>query len=117
MWNFADLDADHRFTQPAADFCNDLRFIIVRCRSDNGARPPRRIARFENPRPDEHTIHTQLHQERRIRRRGNPASRKVDNRQAPRFRHLAHQFIGRLNVFGVGKEFISSIDCRRRISL
>jgi hypothetical protein len=75
--------ADHGFAEISADFSNNPRITEVGCGLDNGLGTAFGVSGFENAGADKNAIHTQLHHERRIRRRGDAACRKIDDRQMP----------------------------------
>ena len=97
--------AHHRLAQILADFGDDARVTEVRRRLDNGLRAVRRVATLEDTRPDEHTIDTQLHHQRRVGGRGDAAGRKVDHRQAAQFARLDDEFLRRADLFGKRHHF------------
>ena len=74
-------DPDHRVAEPRGDVGEDLRVLEVRRRLDDRLRAPLGIARLEDARADEDAVRAELHAERGVRGRRDPAGRERDDRQ------------------------------------
>src|SRR3954470_16694525 len=66
-------DADHRLTEAGRHAGQDVRVLVVRRRLDDRLRAPLGITRLEDPRADEDAVGAELHAERCVRGRGDPA--------------------------------------------
>jgi hypothetical protein len=86
-----DINPHHRLTQILTNLRQNLRILKVRNSLHNRLRPLRRIPRLKDTRPDKHTITTQLHHQRRIRRRRHTPRRKVNHGQPPQLSSLLKQ--------------------------
>ena len=64
------------------------------------ARPRGRVRRLEDARADEDALGAELHHQRGVGRRGEPAGGEVDDRQPARRGHLAHQLERRAQLLG-----------------
>mmetsp|Transcript_23533 Transcript_23533/g.49693 ORF Transcript_23533/g.49693 Transcript_23533/m.49693 type:complete len:270 (+) Transcript_23533:479-1288(+) len=65
---------------------------------DDGPGPRLGIRRFENPTSHEHSVHTQLHHERRIRRGGHTPGRKVHHGKPSVIGNVLDEFVRSLKI-------------------
>src|SRR5574341_532386 len=65
-----------------------------------------RITALEDTGTDEHTVHAELHHQRRIRRGGHAARGKVDDGQAAQFLGLLDQLVGSADLLGISHELL-----------
>src|SRR2546428_6704848 len=88
-------DATHRLTEPARDLGDELRVHEVRRRLDDRLRAPelvlRVLGRFEDAAAHEVALGAELHHERRVGRRRDPARAEHHDRKLLRLRDIAHE--------------------------
>src|SRR3954451_17187176 len=81
-------DPAHRSTEALADLGDLLRVVEEGGGLDDRVRHPGRILTLEDPGADEDAFRAELHDERRVRRGGDPAGDEVDDRELPVGRDL-----------------------------
>ena len=74
--------------------------------------PLRRILTLENPASHKNPITTQLHHQRRIRRRRHPSCSEIYNRQPPQLSRLLEQIERRSDLLGHDPQFHIGHVCR-----
>jgi hypothetical protein len=67
---------------------------------------PGRIARLEDPRPDEQALRAELHHHRGVRGGGDAARREQHDRQTAGSGDLGHQLVGGLEILGRGEQLL-----------
>ena len=94
--NVVNVDADHGLAQPAGHLGQHVRIVVERGGLDDGCRPRRGVAGLEDPGTDEHSVGTELHHHRRVRRSRNAARGEHRHGELAGPGHLGDKFVGRL---------------------
>src|SRR5919198_3798925 len=84
-------EAAHRLAQPPRNLGDESRVAEVRRGLDDRFRAARRIRRLEDPRADEVALSPELHHERGVRWRGDPAGAEEHDGQPSLARHAPHE--------------------------
>src|SRR5688572_14499634 len=84
-------DADHGFSEPGGHAREHVGVAEVRRRLDDRLRAEIGVTGLEDARADEHAVRAELHAERGVRRRCNPARRERHHGQPPVLGHPAHE--------------------------
>src|SRR3989442_1544821 len=100
------LDPDHRVAELLAHAREHIRVLVVGRRLDDRLGAPGRVARLEDPGADEDGFRPELHHERGVRRRRDPARREVADRELPGPRHPPHQLVRRAEVLRLGHQLL-----------
>src|SRR6267378_7514452 len=95
-----DVETMHRLPQSRGDFGQDLRLVVVCGRRDDRLGTLQRVLRLEDARPDEDSVDAELHHQRGIRGRRDPARGKVDHRQPTQPLTLGEDFYGCADLLG-----------------
>src|SRR6185312_7456824 len=85
------LEADHRAAKPAGGCRDPLGVRVVRRRLDDRLRAPLRILALEDARADEDALRAELHHQRRVSRRRDPAGAEEDDRELAALRDAADE--------------------------
>src|SRR5207244_1672641 len=81
----------HGLAEPARDLGDELGVAEVSRRFDDRLRAAGRIGRLEDPRTDEVALSTQLHHQRGVRRRRDPAGAEEDDGEPSLLRDLTDE--------------------------
>src|SRR5438067_7255730 len=99
-------EAAHRVAEPARHASEDLGVVVVRRRLDDRLRTLARIARLEDARADEDAVGAELHAERGVRGRCDPAGGEGDDGEPAVLRHPAHELDRRLQVLRLREQLV-----------
>src|ERR1044072_2989304 len=94
------LQPRHRLAEADRGGGDTLGVVEVRRRLDYRPRPALRVGALEDPGADEVALGTELHHQRRVGWRRDPARAEERHRQAAPVGHLAHDFERRLMLLG-----------------
>src|SRR5579859_2228448 len=100
------VDANHWLAQVARDFGDNVGVLEMRGSAHDGLRAFEGVARFEDAGPDEDAFRAQPHHQGSVGGSCAAASREIDDGQFTLLRYLAHQFIGRAQVFRLGHQLL-----------
>ena len=100
----ADLDPGHGLAQIPRDVGDDLGVLVVGGRLHDGLGPRCGIGGLEDAGADKDPVHAELHHERRIGRRGDPAGGEVDHGESSGPGDLRHQLEGSAERLRLGHQ-------------
>ena len=99
-----DSRLDHRRAEAGRGGRDALGVGVVRRRLDDRLRAPLGILALEDPRADEHALGAELHHQRRVSRRRDPAGAEQDDRQLAALGDAAHEVQRRLVLLRRGRQ-------------
>ena len=92
------IQPHHRLPQPFADLRQHARVLEMRHGLHDGVGPLGRVAALEDAAADEDAVASELHHQRRVRRRRHASGRKVDDGQASQCRRLLEEVVRRVEL-------------------
>src|SRR4051794_4737247 len=103
-----DVIAAHGLTELDRRGCDTLRVLEVRGGLDDGPCPAIRVLGLEDAGPDEVALGAELHDERRVGRRGDASGAEQRHRQPTRLGDLANDLHRGSELLGLGSELLAA---------